>query len=491
MGFLCSIRGKGFALAAGCMATLSACGGGGSSGGGGGGGAPPIGATPTPTPAPTATVAACGLRARQDWALAQLQEWYLFPTLLAPSVNPASYSNIDDYIDALVAPARAQSRDRYFTYLTSIAEENAYYEQGETAGFGFRLGYDSAGGRVFVIEAFEGAPALAGGIDRGTELVQINGQTVSSLMASGGPSAVIQALGPDTAGTARAFVVRESSGVQRTVSLTKTDFEIDPVSDRYGAKVIVDGARRVGYLNLRNFIFTADPNLRSAFAQFKAQGVTELIVDLRYNGGGLISIAELFGDLMGEGRAGQIFDYTTFRESKSSENESYAFRAQPEAIAPTRIAFIGTGSTASASEMVINGMVPYLGGNMALVGSNTYGKPVGQIALDKPECDDRLRAIALKVENANHQGEYFTGLAATVGRTCRATDDIAHQLGDPNEAMVRVALDFLAGRSCTAIGSVTAGASASTERVGVAAERRLLSPEVPASTIQREMPGSF
>jgi hypothetical protein len=136
-------------------------------------------------------------------------------------------------------------------------------------------------------------------------------------------------------------------------------------------------------------------------------------------------------------------------------------------------------------------MVPYLGTNMALIGSNTYGKPVGQIALDRPQCDDRLRAIALKVENASHQGEYYTGLAATVGRTCRATDDIAHQLGDPNEAMVRVALDFLAGRSCTAIASVTAGASASTARVGVAAERRLLSPEVPANTIEREMPGAF
>ncbi|MBO9499947.1 MAG: peptidase S41 [Novosphingobium sp.] len=472
------------------MAMLAACGGGGGSSGGGTftGGATP---TPTPTPTPTATTAACSLRSRQDWALAQLNEWYLFPTLLNASANPASYTTVDDYIDALTAPARAQSKDRYFTYLTSIAEEDAYYEQGETAGFGFRLGYDYSGNRVFVIEAYEGAPALAGGIDRGAEIVQINGQAVSILMASGGPSAVIAAMGPDTAGTARAFVVRDLSGVQRNVTLTKTDFEIDPVSDRFGAKIINDGGRQVGYVNLRNFIGPAEPNLRAAFAQFKAAGVTELIVDLRYNGGGLISIAELFGDLMGAGRTGQIFDYITFRDSKAGENGSYAFHAQPEAIQPTKVAFIGTGGTASASEMVINGMVPYLGANMALIGSNTYGKPVGQIALDRPECDDRLRAIALKVENANHQGEYFTGLASTVGKTCRANDDIGHQLGDPNEGMVRVALDFLAGRSCTAIGSATADATASTQRVGVAAERRLLSPAAPARTIQREMPGTF
>lgn len=471
-----SLRGKGFGLAAGCMAMLSACGGGSSS-------APPTGGvTPTPTPSPTATTAACALRARQDWALAQLQEWYLFPTLLDAAASPASYATLDDYIDALTAPARAQSKDRYFTYLTSIAEENAYYQQGATAGFGMRLGYDTAGGRVFVIEAFEGGEALAGGLDRGVELVQINGQAVSTLMASGGPSAVIQALGPDTAGTSRSFVIRELSGVQRTVTLSKTDFALDPVSDRYGAMVITDGARKIGYLNLRTFIDTADPNMRAAFADFKAQGVTELIIDLRYNGGGLISIAELMGDLMGAGRSGQIFDYITFRDSKAAENSSYAFQVQPEAIAPTKIAFIGTGGTASASELVINGMVPYLGTNMVLIGSNTYGKPVGQIALDRPECDDRLRAVALKTENANHQGEYFTGLASVVPRTCRASDDISHQLGDPAEAMVRVALDFLAGRSCTAIGAIGTQAVSG---------RELLMRDVPSGTIERELPGAY
>ncbi len=471
-----SVRGKGLALAAGCTAMLASCGGGGGGGGGGGSG----GVAPAPTP--TATTAACSLRARQDWALAQLNEWYLFPTLLATGANPASYATVQDYIDALVAPARAQNRDRFFTYITSIAEENAYYEQGETAGFGIRLGYDTAARRVFVIEAFEGGPALAEGIDRGTELIQIGGQSVSSLMASGGPTAVIQALGPDTPGTSRQLVVRELSGVQRTVTIAKTEFALDPISNRYGAKVIVDGARKVGYLNMRVFIDTSGPDLLAAFADFKAQGVTDLIIDLRYNGGGLISIAALMGDLMSEGRAGQVFSYITFRDSKSAENDSYPIEARAQAIAPTRVAFIGTGSTASASEMVINGMQPFLGANMALVGSNTYGKPVGQIALDQPSCDDRLRAIAFKVENANRQGEYYSGLATTVPNTCRASDDLTHALGDPNETMVRTALDFLAGRSCTAIGAVAAQK---------APERGVLTREAPQSTIHRELPGAY
>jgi carboxyl-terminal processing protease len=470
------MRGKAFALAAGCMAMLAACGGGGSSS------APPPtgGVAPTPTPSPSPPSVACSLSSRQGWANAQLQEWYLFPNLLAAGINPANYTTVQDYIDALVAPARAQSRDRYFTYVTSIAEENAYYEQGETAGFGFRLGYDTSARRVFVTEAFEGAPALAAGLDRGTEIVQIGGQTVNALMAGGGPYAVIQALGPDTAGTARSFVILQPNGVQMNVAVTKAVYDIDPVSNRYGAKLISDGGRQVGYVNLRNFIGPAASDLLAAFAQFKAQGVNELIVDLRYNGGGLISIAELLSDLMAAHRAGEVAGYVTFRESKTQYNETFNFQARPEAIAPIKVAFIGTGGTASASEMVINGMVPLLGANMALIGSNTYGKPVGQIALDRPECDDRLRAVALKIENRDRQGEYYDGLARTVPVTCRAADDISRQLGDPDEAMIRVALDFLASRGCTPIGAIGVQALPS---------RELLRPAVPRSAVDHELPG--
>lgn len=466
------------------MAMLASCGGGGGGGSSGNGGQ-----TPTPTPAPPSAGTDCSLTARKSWALGQLQEWYLFPTLFNAGANPASYTTLLDYVDALVAPARAAGRDRYFTYTTSIAEENAYYQQGASAGFGFRLNYQAS--QVLVSEAFEGAPALAQGIDRGTEILQINGQSVASLLASGGAGAVIQALGPDTVGTTRSLVVRDPSGVQRTVTVAKANYSLDPVSNRYGAKVLTDGAKKVGYINLRTFIDSANTDLTTAFADFKAQGVTELIIDLRYNGGGLLSVAERLGNLMALGRGGQVFGYMTFRDSKAGENETTLFSVLAQSIAPTKIAFIGTGGTASASELIINAMVPYLGTNMALVGGNTYGKPVGQIALDRAACDDRLRAIAFKFDNSAHQGEYYNGLATTVPVTCRASDDLLHPLGDNNEGMIKASLDFLAGRGCTAIAGVASGASITTQRVGVPSERVLLTPEAPRNTFQREVPGAY
>ena len=486
MGFTFSTRAAAPALVAGCLALLAACGGGGSSASSSG-----AGVTPAPTPAPTTS--ACSLAARQNWVRTELQEWYLFPSLLNSTVNAAAYPTVQGYIDAMLAPARAQNRDRYFTYLTSISEEDAYYEQGATAGFGMRFTLEF-GSRLLVSEAFEGGTALENGIDRGAEILGIgtngsNIRSISSILASGGTAALIDALGPDTNGTTRVFHFRDQTGVDRRATLTKRTFALDPVSNRYGAQIIIDGARKVGYINLRTFIGPADGDLRAAFADFKAQGVTELIIDLRYNGGGLISVAALLGDLMGEGRGGQPFGYITFRDSKASMNESFAFNPRPESIAPTKVAFIATEGTASASELVVNGMVPYLGTQMALVGTNTYGKPVGQIALDREQCDDRLRAIALKIENADHQGEYYSGLATTVPVTCSATDDLSHQLGDPNEGMTRVALDFLAGRSCTSI--MTATASASIERVKTTGARALLTPAVPQSTPQREVPGAY
>lgn len=464
--------------------SLAACGGGGSSSGSGGGS---TGGTPTPSPTPTPT--ACSLSQRQQFVDDVLNEWYLFPDLLATGVNKSAHSDLQSYIDALVAPARAQSKDRFFTYITSIAEEEALIS-GSSAGFGIRLAYDTVNNRVFVVEAYENAPGLGAGIDRGTEILAIGTssttlQNVSSLMASGGPQAVIDALGPSDPGVSRTLQFRTVSGVTTETAVTKADYALDPISDRYGVRILDDAGKKVGYINLRTFIVAnAADQLRDAFGQLRAQGVTELIIDLRYNGGGLVSVAEVFGDLMASGRVGQVFSNTVLRDSKSSQNETRIFQAEGNAIAPSKVAFIGRGGTASASELIINAMLPYLGTNMALVGANTYGKPVGQFGFDRAECDDRLRAVTFKTTNADDQGEYFTGLASVVPNTCQAGDDIFTELGDPAEASIAASLDFLAGRSCTAIAGGTSRTTQSVQR------REPLQPVRP-NAAQFEIPGLF
>lgn len=474
---------------------LPACGGGGGSPGGTDTLLPTPTPSVTPTPTPTPANTSCALRTRQDWVLRQVNDWYLFPETLG-YVNPAAFSTLSDYLDALTAGARSRGMDRYFSYVTSIAEENAYYESGATAGFGFRLHVDGAERRLWVSEAFEGAPALAAGLDRGTEILALGSspstmRTVSLILESQGDYGLYIALGADTPGLTRSFQIRNDSGT-RTVTVTKTDYAIEPVSPRYGLRIIEDEGRKIGYVNLRTFIFSAEDPLRTAFAELKAQGVDELIVDLRYNGGGLLAVAQTLGSLMGAGRGpGDVFTRLRYRPEQGAD-EAYPFLTEPSAIAPRRIAFIATGDTASASELVINAFRPYLRADIALIGANSYGKPVGQIAIDRPECDDRLRLIAFAVDNAERQGGYYQGLASVMEQSCRADDDLTWPLGDRREASIARAIDFLDRRTCTPIGpsAFARTATVSTARVPLPAGRHSLVPATPSQP-QRDMPGLF
>lgn len=414
---------------------------------------------------------------------AQLDQFYLFPDLIDRSVNPANFSDVQSYIDALVEPARKAERDRFFTFITSITAEEAL-ASGAAAGFGIRLSY--ANNRVFVVEAFENAPGFAAGLDRGTEILAINGRSVASLFASGDRDAVIAALGPSDPGVTRSLLIRDVNGVEREVSVTKAEFILDPISDRTGVKILQDGGKNVGYLNLRTF-FNDDvlpSDFRAAFRQFQQAGVTEVILDFRYNSGGFVTQAQLLGSLLGGNYTGQVFSRIVNRPSRANENVTLEFTREAEAIGVTKLAVIGTQGTASASELVANAFIPYLGNNVALIGMNTAGKPVGQIAVDRAACDDRFRVVAFRTVNAAGQGDYYTGLASVIPRTCRAEDQLSRQLGDPQEASIRTALDFLAGRSCTPISGVQ---GAQSQR----GQQRELLRTYNDNPAQRELPGLF
>ncbi|MEM1053079.1 MAG: S41 family peptidase [Pseudomonadota bacterium] len=490
MTFDLSVSGRA-ALSATLAVALTAC------GGGGGGGAPVAGPAPTPTPTQTPVADACSVGNQIAFADEVLVDWYLFPDLLDNTVSAANFNTVQAFLDARVAPARAQLRDVGFTFATSIAEENALINSGSSAGFGIRLSFDQDNNRLFILEAFENAPGFQAGIDRGTEILAIGTtasdlENVADLLATGGPQAVVDALGPSDAGVTRVIRFAQADGTVIEASIAKTDFSLDPVSDRYGAVIINDGGRNIGYLNLRTFIVSdADEELRQAFQLFSSNNVEELILDFRYNGGGLVRVAETLGDLMGENNVGNLFSETVVRPERVAELEQDGFQflrnfqTEVNALQPQALVLIGTSSTASASELVTNAMLPFVPpSRTALVGSNTSGKPVGQFAFDLDECDLRVRAVTFQTVNADGNGDYFTGLASVMPNTCVAEDDFRTPLGDPSEASIATALDFLAGRSCTAISGGTGQSVQSVNR------RQMLTPTQPTAA-QYQIPGLF
>lgn len=492
------------ALATGLAIGLAACGGGGGStattpgGGGGTGGGTGGGGTGTN---------ACSIQNQIEFADNVLNEWYLFPNLLDNTVNPASFTDVQSFLNARVRPAFEQGRDQGFTFATSIAEENALISSGSSAGFGVRLAFRGSN-QLFILESYESGNGFGAGLDRGAEILAIGPNeneltTVQALLNQGGGQAVSDALGPSDPGVSRSFRFRTPDGQISTISVAKSEFSLNPISERYGVSILDNGGTKVGYLNFRTFIVgTSDRQLVDAFQFFADEGVTEFIFDLRYNGGGLVRIGELMGDLLRGTNTGSVFSRTVLRESKSSENTTRFFRntagffnpasntLSPQepipSVTPLKVAVITTNATASASELVTNSLIPYVpASGLAIVGSNTSGKPVGQFAFDLADCDLRVRAVTFQTVNADGNGDYFNGLAGTVPNSCSATDELALQLGDPQENSLATALSFLRGEQCNAI-PLTAG----TQGVRSVNLRGPLMPARPTAA-QFEMPGLF
>ena len=216
------------------------------------------------------------------------------------------------------------------------------------------------------------------------------------------------------------------------------------------------GLSPVGYLHLRQFIDAAITpaegfsSLADATELFKEASVTDLIIDLRYNGGGLLRVADTMMDLLaGITATGDPSYKIQVNDLHPDFNEDTGywglFDELPETFSPLRIAFITSRSTASASELVINGLDPHV--EAVMIGENTYGKQVGQgrwdmhaaiEGLERADCDVALRLTAFELVNGENQGGYHqVGLDGTGRFTlCSAKDDIFSALGDPEETLV-------------------------------------------------------
>ncbi|HPF28341.1 MAG TPA: S41 family peptidase [Steroidobacteraceae bacterium] len=430
----------------------------------------------------------CGTQSQKQFVLDRAREWYLFVNTLPTTVQLSQYSSADDLLDALTATARAQNRDRFFSYLTSIADEQRFFTAGESVGFGIGTIIRDSNTRLFITQVFENSAAASAGFARGDEVLALGTSSstleqMSTLLAR--PNGFSDAVGPAEAGITRVFRVRTLSGTTVERSVTKRSYSLNPVpANRLIAR---SGLSPLGYVQLRTFVSTADAQLRSAFATLRANNVRDVVLDLRYNGGGLVATAELLSDLLADGKAGQLQYRTRLNPAKSSEQIDVAFRNRAEAIPALRIAFLTTGSSASASELVINSLAPYA--DVAIIGAPTFGKPVGQFAFDlASSCDLRLRLVTFQNLNRDGTGDYFGGLPdANYNDTfCAASDDLTRPQDDSAEAMTATAIAWLNDGVCPV--SATA-----TPLVSKPLRDELGLPAMPAkpSFEQRLLPGTY
>lgn len=369
-----------------------------------------------------------------------------------PAVDLGLWANAETLLSVLTEPARDAGLDKNFSYLASLSAVNAFYGNAENTGYGVSLLPRSNG--IFINQVLPNSAGSGAGLGRGDQVLAVADSQdrlgapenqASVLLASG---TAASALSAGVAGTSRWLRVRPNASDQlRDVNLTSATYSLDPVPNASAPIVLQDdNGHRVGYLMLRVFTPPAEPLLRTAMGQFRQAGVTDLIIDLRYNGGGTVTTADLLLDLLRRNFAPQDIKYKIlFNANRSRSNSTAYFRPEPNAIAPGRIAFIVSAASASCSEAVPNELSPYFGANLALVGDRTYGKPVGQELFSNSSCDWVLGLVTFEARNGLDQGGYYQGLPydGFGGVSIAAADDLGHAPGDPAEACTAAALRWI------------------------------------------------
>lgn len=318
----------------------------------------------------------------------------------------------------------------HWSGMQQLAQRQDFFDRGRFQGVGYTLGLD-AEGRVRVSWVHEGSAAGRAGLDRGALLLSVNGRAIEELSS---PELNTE-LGRDVV----THQVQELDGSVRDVELAQGEVEITSVKS---ATVLDTPGGAVGYLMFTTFVLPGEDELKRTFADFRDRGVQRLVIDLRYNGGGLLRTAALLGSLIDKAAAGQPLIVETYNDRHSEFNRERLMFETEEGISASHVVFLVTGRTASASEQVINGLLPYV--KVDVVGSTTLGKPVGADSWE--HCGYAIAPITFHSLNADGEGDYFRGIAPL----CEVDDDLLHRLGDPEEAQLSAALQLLDGEVCTA-----------------------------------------
>jgi carboxyl-terminal processing protease len=386
-------------------------------------------------------LADCSVAGQNQFVRTTMRDIYYWYREL-PDPDPASFTSPEAYLEAV----RFKTLDHTYSFITGRAENDAFFSDSQFVGFGFRTELVS-NDDWRVTEVYPGSPAAEAGVERGAHILVVNGRALASLVSTGDINTIF---GPSTVGTVATMQFRDVGGRVHDVQMTK---RLVNIPTAYLTRTFASGGRVVGYFNLANFVTPATAALNQAFTELEAAGANELVLDLRYNGGGLVSVANHLAGLIGGTRTqGKLFVQFVHNDKNTSKNSVVNLTTPAHALNLERLVVITTRASASASELMINGLRPFI--PVTVVGERTYGKPVGQYGYNF--CDKVLYPVAFSTQNARGEGDYYNGIAAD----CGAADDLDHQLGDSAEASLSESLRYLRTGSCNPAASALARAQA-------------------------------
>jgi carboxyl-terminal processing protease len=427
--------------------------------------------TPVPSsPSKTGTT----LQLIQDSIYLYEKEDYLwFDAIPSYAVfNPRSYTGATDQ-DALTNEINAISQLKinpstnlpyeYYPADPGVAKYSFVDDGTETASlngtngdFGFEPLYNTYTD-LRVKYVYPGSPADLAGLKRGYQITSINGNTDLTYDGGSNVNFVINAVYYSQTIT---MTLLKPDNTSFSVTLTATSYTVNPVLfyNTYNE----GNGNIAGYLVFNSFttLTNAQPQLNTAFNYFITNGVNDVIVDLRYNGGGEVATAEYMDDLIVPAAKTNTLMYTDYFNSSLQANNykllglKYTLSAgdflpqnnkttftKALTLAVNHVLFIVTNATASSAELTINNLRPEM--DVQLVGDTTYGKPVAEIPI--PINNYVLYSPQFYVENSANQGDYYSGMApgSTLFPGKLDYDDVTKNFGDTTERLLSDALNFV------------------------------------------------
>ncbi|MBV1910014.1 MAG: peptidase [Kangiellaceae bacterium] len=390
-------------------------------------------------------------------------------------VNPVNYSDTQSYFDILrteqLSPS-GQLKDKFhFTY--PYEQWQQLTQSGISAGYGaeWAIIQSSPPRRILVAFTEPNTPATQANLSRGAEILFIDGVDVVNAGDQASVDVLNAALFPSDTGESHEFIYQAvGEATNQTVTLMSAEITSSPVQN---VSTVDTASGKVGYMMFTTHIATAEAQLVDAFNQLESENVTDLVLDLRYNGGGLLAIASQVGYMIAGNAAtnNKTFDDIVFNDKHTSTNpvtgnalqptpfysETLGFSVDSGQPLPSldleRVFILSTDNTCSASEAIINGLRG-IDVEVVLIGSTTCGKPYGFYPTDN--CGTTYFTVQFRGENDKGFGDYSDGFspantADTVGEVvtgCSVADDYLHDLGDPEEDQFKAALDYMVSEAC-------------------------------------------
>jgi carboxyl-terminal processing protease len=365
-----------------------------------------------------------------------MREWYFWNLEMPKSVNFADFETNEKLLDGIIH----KPLDRFSYLTTQQAFNNSFV--GINAGHGFGFGFTSDD-RLYITYVFDEAPAGKDGWKRGWEIIQINGQPIPSYKTSSGSYDF--KLGASSPGITNTFTFKLPDGTTTTRTNVKAEYQSNSVLER---KVFEESGKKIGYWAYQSFKATAglsptrSQEVQNTMEFFQTQGINELIIDLRYNGGGSVAVAEqILNYLIQSTNSGKLMYTNKLNPTKLSLNTSKNF-SKIGTIALSKVIFITSRGSASASELIINSLTPYM--DVILIGDNTYGKPVGSFPLSSYNStlssnNVELVPITFAIANSEGRAEYFDGFPANF----KVGDSPQFPWGDKRDSRLAAAIQYL------------------------------------------------